>query len=184
METNKNVTQLDGEKLMLVAHNLVDELKDLNKTVANVVSTTNHLSGKVSGFNEKLETIQITAPPVDTQKFRDLLTKHMLTIASIVDKQPKVKIWKLKILPMPLQHSKLFFKVILGCFLCGSVAVAISDTYQWFRFEELNKTRVEIEKERIKADKIIRSWNYLYNQKDKKMRRQMDSALKKVQVYN
>lgn len=180
MQSNKDVSDQDLERILAIIRNLMEEINDSDKTLANLVSTNNQLLTKINRFDEKLGSIKITSPTVDSTQIRELLTAHLLNISRIVDRQPTVKTWKLKILPMPMQHSRLFFKVILGCFLSVAVIIAILETYQWFRFQALNKSNLEVEMETIKADKIVRSWNYLYSQKDKKLRRLMDSALKKT----
>jgi hypothetical protein len=175
MDLKKNIDYSEIQKLEIVVRDLMDELKLISKSNRDIIESINHLSVKISSFNEKLENIEITAPEIDTQPIRDMLTKAMLNIAAMIHNKPKDNSRKLRILPMLPEDSKRFFKMIFGCFLCTAITIIVINVSQWAIQQSVSSTKIELE--RIKNNNVQKAWKYLYEQKNKNVHRQMDSAL-------
>jgi len=183
MEHNKKVENSEREKLELVLLEVLEEQKETNKTNVNVVNTVNHLSGKMSKFEEKLQNFQIASPTVNTKEIQDIVSKGMLSTSMLVERQMKNSSRKFQILLFPPQDAKLFYRVVFGrWFLYTVIALAILKVYDWAIHQSDNNARVQMETERAMNDKFIKAWNYLYDQGNKGLRRQMDTALIKFAI--
>jgi hypothetical protein len=78
------------------------------------------------------------------------------------------------------EDSKRFFKMIFGCFLCTAITIIVINVSQWAIQQSVSSTKIELE--RIKNNNVQKAWKYLYEQKNKNVHRQMDSALIKASL--
>jgi hypothetical protein len=75
MELNKNVDYSEIQKLEIAVRGLMDDLKEVNKSNRDMIETINHLSSKISSFDEKLKNIKITVPAIDMQPIKENIEK-------------------------------------------------------------------------------------------------------------
>lgn len=180
METNKTKGSADIENIILAVNKLAEEVKELNKSMVDVVNTVNHHSGRMSKFDERLSNINTEPPPIDMKKVEAVMAKGMTDISVTVETEMKKSRRTYQILLFPPQDAKLFYKIVFGrWFLYFTICYGILSIYEWAIHESNNRTKIEIEEVRFRNDRINRAWYYLYSLKNKSLHRQMDSALVK-----
>lgn len=178
METNKTKGSADTDNIMLALHKLAEEVKDMNKSMADVINTVNHQSGRLSKFDERLSKINTQPPPFDMKKVETVVSKGMTDISESVQSEMKKSRRSYQLLLFPPQDAKLFYKIVFGrWFLYFAICLAISKTYEWAVLVSNNRAQVELEEVRFRNDRINRAWYYMYSLKNKNLHRQMDSAL-------
>ena len=180
METNKTKGSEDTDKATLAVYQLADEVKDLNKSFVDVVNTVNHLSGRMSKFDERLSKINTDPPPFDMKKVEAVISKEMTDAYVQITGEIKKTRRTYQILLFPPQDAKLFYKIVFGrWFLYFTICYGILKISEWAVLESNNRAKVDMEIVRFRSDQINKAWYYMYSLKNKNLHRQMDSALVK-----
>lgn len=131
METaKKNTGSMQESQVEFVLKEMLEEQKEAAKTSSSIIEAINHLSGKVSGFEEKLQNLKVTAPPIDTKEFRQILSRGLEDISIKLSMRPGTVTKKLQILLFPEQDAKLFYRIIFSRWLLGlMLAFLITNIY-------------------------------------------------------
>lgn len=178
METNKTKGNSEIDNITFAMHTLAEEVKELNKSMVDVVSTVNHQSGRMSKFEERLSEINTEPPQFDMKRVEAVVTKRMEEIAVQITSEIKKSRRTYQILLFPPQDAKLFYKIVFGrWFLYFTICLGIINFYEWAVHESNNRTKIEMEEARFRNERITRAWYYMYTLKNKSLHRQMDSAL-------
>jgi hypothetical protein len=167
---------MEKDTLELILNEMLEEQKNANKINTDLVSTINQLTTKVNSFNEKLEKQKIIAPPADIKPLQETVKKGLIQMQLAIAAQPRNMNRKLQLLLFPEQDAKLFYKIVFGrWFMWLAIMLFLNLVYKWaiHRADNDKQTMIEV----LKSDKIVRAWNYLYEQKDKQLHKKMDSAL-------
>ncbi|GAA0526662.1 hypothetical protein [Chitinophaga japonensis] len=175
MDTTRKVENIQKETLELVLEEFAEEQKSSTKSLNDLVTAVNRLSGKLSSFEEKLNTPKQVNVSVDTKPIQEIVRKGIADIVLAVASQPKNLVRKFQVLLFPEQDAKLFYKVVFGrWFLMLAIMLFITCFYK-FSIHWSNNQK-EIKLRQLENDRIKKAWNYLYYTHDKKTKRLMDSA--------
>ena len=179
MEGAKKVAEHERETLEIVLKEILEEQQNANKINLDKSAVIAELIIKVNSFNEKLENLKITAPPVSTKPFEEIVKKGITDMQFIAVHQPKNIIRKFQILLFPEQDARLFYKVVFGRWLLLlAVMLFITNLYKFCIHWSDNQK--EIKQQQLETDRIKKAWNYLYFQRGKGIKRLMDSAYNKT----
>lgn len=85
MDSNKKQNHAEKDTLELVLKEILDEQKETNKINSGIIEALNHLSAKISSFDEKLENIELPAPQIDTRAIREIIEKGLIDLRLLVD---------------------------------------------------------------------------------------------------
>jgi hypothetical protein len=180
METNKAKGSADTDKATLAVYQLADEVKDLNKSIVDIVNTVNHLSGRISKFDEHLSEINTDPPPFDMKRVEVVMSKGLTDMSVQITSEIKKTRRTYQLLLFPPQDAKLFYKIVFGRWaLYFAICLGILKVYDWAVHESDNRAQIEIEEVKFRNERINRAWYYMYSLKNKSLHRQMDSALVK-----
>lgn len=178
MEINKTKGNTEIDNITFAMHTLAEEVKELNKSMVDVVNTVNHQSGKISKFDERLSEINTEPPAFDMKRVEAVVTKRMDDISVQITNEIKKSRRTYQILLFPPQDAKLFYKIVFGrWFLYFAICLGILKIYEWAVHESNNRAEVKIEEVRFRNERINEAWYYMYNMKNKNLHRLMDSAL-------
>lgn len=178
METNKTKGGADTDNATLAVYQLADEVKDLSKSIVDIINTVNHLSGRISKFDESLSKINTDPPPFDMKKVEAVMSKGMADMSIKVESEIKKSGRTYQLLLFPPQDAKLFYKIVFGrWFLYFVIGYGILKISEWAVNESNNRTKVKMEDARFRNETINKAWYYMYSLKNKSLHRQMDSAL-------
>jgi hypothetical protein len=85
METTKKSNTSEQDILELVLNEILEQQKEANKINSGIIEALNHLSGKVSSFDEKLgnQTINVREP--DTGPIKEIVEKGFKDANQILD---------------------------------------------------------------------------------------------------
>lgn len=103
------------------------------------------------------------------------MQKGLTNVKPIIGTQPKSIVKKFQVLLFPEQDAKLFYKVVFGrWFLWLVIMLFLTNLYKWgIHYSDNQK---EIKMQQIENDRIRKSWNYMYNNNGKEVKRLMERA--------
>jgi hypothetical protein len=106
---------------------LLEEQKLTNQINREQIEKIKVLENKVDSFTQKLESLKVMAPPVDTHPIEQIATQGFLAVAQEVAKQPKNVIKQTRLQLFPETNSDRYYKIILSWGLLFLIA-----TYMYF----------------------------------------------------
>jgi len=178
MEGAKKIERQERETLEIVLKEILEEQQRTSKINADQVTTIGELTIMVSSFNERLENLKIIPPPVSTKPLDEIIKKVISDIQLTVNNQPKIINRKFQILLFPERDAKLFYKIVFGRWLLWLTIIVFSNNlYKWSI--HWNDNQKVMKQQQLETNRIKKSWNYLYFQKGKTIRKIMDSAYNK-----
>jgi hypothetical protein len=176
-------------------------INELTKEQGQLRQTTNDLVSAVNSSTLKVDSLQNTIEQLLNEKCKGLetlmeqkmgnlknvnqqedanslqaaLKKSIVDLRLMLSTYPKGITKKFQILLFPEQDAKLFYKIVFGrWFMWLAVMLALVLLYKsTIHYIDTHK-QVMLEAE--KNNHIRKSWNYLYDQANKKGKRQMDSV--------
>lgn len=175
MDTTGKNEQIEKETLGLVLEEFTQEQKNTNQTINNLVAAVNSISSKVDNFKQELNNPKSVSVTTDTKPIQQIVQKGFSDIKLLIGTQPKSIIRKFQVLLFPEQDAKLFYKVVFSrWFLCLVIMLFLTNLYKWgIHYSDNQK---EIKLEQIENDRIRKSWNYMYNNNGKEVKRLMEKA--------
>ena len=108
-----------------VLTDLLEEQKETNKLLRELIEKLNEVEIKVDGFNQKLENQQVMPPPVDTRPLEKIAALGMVDMCQVVAKQPKSVIKQFRLQLFPETNSDRYYKIILPWALLFVIATYI-----------------------------------------------------------
>jgi ferric iron reductase protein FhuF len=137
------------------------------------------INEKFKGFETLLEQKMVNSKNVnqqaDTNSLQAALKKSIVDLRLMLSTYPKGITKKFQILLFPEQDAKLFYKIVFGrwfMWLAMMLALVLLYKSTIHYIDSHKQVMLEIEQN----DRIRKSWNYLYDQANKKGKRQMDSV--------
>jgi len=175
MDTTGKNEQIEKETLGLVLEEFTQEQKTTNQTINNLVTAVNSIGSKVDNFKQELDNPKSVSVTTDTKPIQQIMQKGFSDIKLLIGTQPKSIVRKFQILLFPEQDAKLFYKVVFSrWFLWLAIMLFLTNLYKWgIHYSDNQK---EIRLEQIENDRIRKSWNYMYNNNDKEVKRLMEKA--------
>lgn len=175
MDTTGKNEQIEKETLGLVLEEFTQEQKITNQTINNLVAAVNSIGSKVDNFKQELDNPKSVSVTTDTKPIQQIVQKGFTDIKMMIGTQPKSIVRKFQILLFPEQDAKLFYKVVFSrWFLWLAIMLFLTNLYKWgIHYSDNQK---EIKLEQIDNDRIRKSWNYMYNNNGKEIKRMMESA--------
>lgn len=172
--TGKN-EQIEKETLGLVLEEFTQEQKTTNQTINDLIAAVNAIGSKVDDVKKELDNPKSVSVTTDTKPIQQIMQKGLTDVKLIVGSQPKSIVRKFQILLFPEQDAKLFYKVVFSrWFLWLVIMLFLTNLYKWgIHYSDNQK---EIKLEQIKNDRIRKSWNYMYNNNGKEVKRLMEKA--------
>jgi hypothetical protein len=179
MDTTRKVESIQKDTLELVLEEFAEEQKSNTKSLNDLVTAVNGLSGKLSSFEEKLNNPKSVSVSVDAKPIQDIVRKGIADIVLAAASQPKSLVRKFQILLFPEQDAKLFYKVVFGrWFLMLLLMLFVSCLYKFSIHWSDNQKEVKLQKQ--ENDLIKKAWHHLYTHQGKEIKKLMDSAYMKV----
>lgn len=183
MDAKKNGETSEKESLILVLEEFTQEQENHSKSIDDLVTAINSLTDKVKNFEEKLDKPPTITVSTDTKPIQDIVKKGIIDMKLAAAAQPKNVIRKFQLLLFPERDAKLFYKVVFSrWFLWLLVMLFLTNLYK-FSIQWSNNQK-EVKLQQLENDRIKKSWNYLYYQQGKRVKRLMDSAYVKVANEN
>lgn len=175
MDTTGKNEQIEKETLGLVLEEFTKEQKNTSQTINNLVAAVNSIGSKVDNFKQELDNPKSVSVTTDTKPIQQIVQKGFADVKLMIGTQPKSIVRKFQILLFPEQDAKLFYKVVFSrWFLWLAIMLFLTNLYKWgINYSDNQK---EIKLEQIENDRIRKSWNYMYNNNDKEVKRLMEKA--------
>ena len=178
MDTTEKLNSEEKETFLLVVGELAQEQVNNTKTVNDLVTAVNVLTGKVDELNEKVDKPKPVIVSADTRPAQEIMNKGVTDIKLIVGSKPQPVVRKFQILLFPEQDAKLFYKIVFGrWFLFLVLMLLITDLYNFSVHWSDNQK--EVQREHMENDRFKKAWYYLYEHEGKAWKRLMDSAYTK-----
>ena len=178
MDTTEKLNSEEKETFLLVVGELAQEQVNNTKTVNDMVTAVNVLTGKIDELSKKVDKPKPVIVAADTQPAQEIMSKGVADMKIIVGTKPQPVVKKFQILLFPERDAKLFYKIVFGrWFLSLVLMLLIVNLYKFSIHWSDNQS--EIQREELKNDRINKAWYYLYNQQGKAVKRLMDSAYAK-----
>lgn len=134
-----------------------------------------NIGSKVDDFKKELDNPESVPVTTDTKPIQQIMQKGLTNVKPIIGTQPKSIVKKFQVLLFPEQDAKLFYKVVFGrWFLWLVIMLFLTNLYKWgIHYSDNQK---EIKMQQIENDRIRKSWNYMYNNNGKEVKRLMERA--------
>ena len=175
MDTTEKLNSEEKETFLLVIGELAQEQVNNTKTVNDLVTAVNVLTGKIDELNEKVDKPKPVIVAADTRPAQEIMNKGVADMKIIVGTKPQPVIKKFQILLFPEQDAKLFYKIVFGrWFLFLVLMLLITNLYNFSVHWSDNQK--EVQREEQENYRIKKAWYYLYKQEGKAGKRLMDSA--------
>ena len=178
MDTTEKLNSTEKETLQLVLEEHTQEQANNTKAVNDLVAAVNLLTGKVKGFDEKMDKPKPIIVSADTRPIQEIMKKGLTDIKLTVGSKPLPVVKKFQLLLFPEQDAKLFYKIVFGrWFLFLVLMLLIINLYNFSVHWSDNQK--EIQQEQLQNDRILKAWGYLYDMEGKAGKQLMDSAYTK-----
>jgi hypothetical protein len=171
---------MEIQTLEIVLKDVLEEQKTNNQVIVELSGKVAVLTEKVSGFEEKQETLKIVAPPADTSPIEKVAAQHFLEYCRLLQAHPKKIVRQFRFLFFPETNTDYYYKIIFGRLIPwgGLFVVAaflISLAYHFIdqsTLVQVSKYRYEIYQETLdRADTVL----------SKADREKLHTLLKKVE---
>jgi hypothetical protein len=182
MDTTEKLNSDEKETFLLVVGELAQEQVNNTKTVNDLVTAVNVLTGKVDELNEKVDKPKPVIVSADTRPAQEIMNKGVADMKIIIGTKPQPVVKKFQILLFPERDAKLFYKIVFGrWFLFLVLMLLIQNLYNFsVHWSDIQK---EVQHGQLENDHIKKAWHYLYGQEGKAVKRLMDSAYSKTGLY-
>jgi outer membrane murein-binding lipoprotein Lpp len=175
MDTTEKLNSEEKETFLLVVGELAQEQVNNTKTVNDLVTAVNALTGKIDELNEKVDRPKPVIVAADTRPVQEIMNKGVADMKIIVGTKPQPVIKKFQILLFPERDAKLFYKIVFGrWFLFLVLMLLIANLYNFSIHWSDNQK--EVQREELKNDRTSKAWDYLYGHVGKAVKKEMDSA--------
>ena len=175
MDTTGKNELIGRETLVLVLEEFTQEQKSTNQTISDLITVVNSIGSKVDDFKKELDKSKAVSVMTDTKPIQHIMEKGLTDVKLMIATQPKSIVRKFQILLFPEQDAKLFYKVVFSrWFLWLVIMLFLTNLYKWgIHYSDNQK---EIRMEQVENDRIRKSWNYMYNNSGKDVKRLMEKA--------
>lgn len=175
MDTTGKNEQIEKETLGLVLEEFTQEQKTTNQTITDLIAAVNAIGSKVDNVKKELDNPKSVLVTTDTTPIQQIMQKGFADVKLMIGTQPKSIVRKFQILLFPQQDAKLFYKVVFSrWFLWLAIMLFLTNLYKWgIHYSDNQK---EIKLEQVENDRIRKSWNYMYNNNSKEVKRLMEKA--------
>ena len=129
METNQ--TNIDKDTLQIVLNETLEEQKLTNQAIQELITEVKNLKNEVDAFEEKLGTIRVNSPAVDTSKIELSLESGIDKMRKVIEFQPKNVINEKRIVLFPDFRSPEHYKVVIGPILLFILMLVIVTYGYW-----------------------------------------------------
>lgn len=175
MDTTGKNEQIEKETLGLVLEEFTQEQKTTNQTINDLIAAVNTIGSKVDDVKKELDNPKSVLVTTDTKPIQQIVQKGFTDVKLMIGTRPKSISKKFQVLLFPEQDAKLFYKVVFSrWFLWLVIMLFLTNLYKWgIHYSDNQK---EIKLEQIENDRIRKSWNYMYNNNGKEVKRLMEKA--------
>ncbi len=175
MDTTGKNEQIEKETLELVLEEFTQEQKTANQTINDLIAAVNAIGSKVDDVKKELDNPKSVSVTTDTKPIQQIVQKGYTDVELMIGSQPKSIIRKFQILLFPEQDAKLFYKVVFSRWFLWLVSMLfLTNLYKWAVHYSDNQKEIKLEQ--IENDRIRKSWNYMYNNNGKQVKRLMEKA--------
>jgi len=175
MDTTEKLNSTEKETLQLVLEEHTQEQANNTKAVNDLVAAVNLLTGKVKGFDEKMDKPKPIIVSADTRPIQEIMKKGLTDMKLTVGTKPQPVVKKFQILLFPEQDAKLFYKIVFGrWFLFLVLMLLIINLYNFS--VHWSDSQKEVQRQELESDRIKKAWFYLYGHARKIEQRYMDSV--------
>ncbi len=178
---------LDEEPMdMAVLQVVMEEFSNRQEASSQQIA---QLLKEVSGLNDQIKTIIQQA-----HKHPDIAEDYTSVILNSIEKKfrekqnvmmtkPVKTAKEFRILLFPEQDRKLFYKIVFGRWLLYlTIMLLLNNTYK-FALHDIDGKRI-MQSEQLKSGHVERSWEYLYKNSGRQVRRLMDDVYHKTDTMN
>jgi len=175
MDTTEKLNSEEKETFLLVVGELAQEQVNNTKTVNDLVTAVNVLTGKIDELNAKVDKPKPVIVSADTRPAQEIMNKGVADMKIIVGTKPQPEVKKFQIQLFPERDAKLFYKIVFGrWFLFLVLMLLITDLYNFSIHWSDNQK--EVQQEELENDRIKKAWYYLYEHYGRAEKKLMDSA--------
>jgi len=175
MDTTEKLNSEEKETFLLVVGDLAQEQVNNTKTVNDMVTAVNVLTGKIDELNEKVDKPKPVIVAADTRPAQEIMNKGVADMKIIVGTKPQPVVKKFQVLLFPERDAKLFYKIVFGrWFLFLVLMLLIQNLYNFSIHWSDNQK--DVQREELENDRISKAWDYIYGHVGKAERKAMDSA--------
>lgn len=93
---------------------VLEEQKNTNKVLEGLTGEVAELKEKTEMMNEKVDNVQVVAPPTDTKPFFTLWAGFAEKIRKIIEAQPKTVIHQRRFLFFPETNTGEYYRIVFG----------------------------------------------------------------------
>ncbi|GAA0882177.1 hypothetical protein GCM10009120_07740 [Sphingobacterium siyangense subsp. cladoniae] len=170
------MSDMDKETLEIVLEDFTSEQKLTNQNINDLTTAVNTNTGKLEEIKKEISNPQ--APAIsEGDAFGKMALKEVVRLRQQLERQQQSIVRKFQILLFPEQDAKTFYRIVFGrwlLYLC--IMLAINRIYLWGVHHSDNLKAVQVEQ--LENDRILKSWNYLYNNSGRETKRKMEKAYK------
>ena len=170
---------MELEIVQTVLTDMLEEQKATNQLNQEVVAKLKELEEKVTGFDQKLETVHLTAPPVNLTPVQKEIMGGIKVVTQIVEAQPKNVIRQFRLLFFPETNAGYYYKIVFGRLIPWGFAfaglvflIALGNKYI--------ETSMVIAERKYDYEVYRTAWQRLENMQEKAGRQKMEEILQKA----
>ncbi|RKR84410.1 hypothetical protein BDD43_4645 [Mucilaginibacter gracilis] len=172
MDTKGKNEAVNNEVAQVVLEDLTKEQKINTQAIHDLVTAVNGLGNKMEELKSGEKTKKADGE-TDYRPALDRINNKVTDIKIKIDEWQAPK--KFQILLFPEQDRKLFYKIVFGRWLLYLVIMLfLNDLCKWGM--HYSDTQKEIKLEQLENDHIRKSWDYLYNNNGRAVKKLMNEA--------
>ena len=143
---------------------VLEEQKTNNQVIEELTGKVAILTEKVSGFEEKQETLKIVAPPADTSPIEKIVAMHFLEYCRLLQAHPKKIVRQFRFLLFPETNTDYYYKIIFGrlipwggLFVVAAFLISLANYFiDQSTLVQVSKYRYEVYQETLdRADTVL-----------------------------
>lgn len=181
MESKKNIEISESTNLELVLEEFTREQRSQIKLINDLTISVETLVERIISIELEIQKSKQDFLFLKTKDVSEIINKGIIEMQLIaLNQQKKPIINRIQLLLFPEQDSKLFYKIIFGrWFLWLTIMLLLTNLYKFG--VHWNDNQREIKLRLLEHDRIEKSWNYLYLNGSKGIKKIMDTIYNHVE---
>jgi len=169
---------MENEILETVLKEMLEEQKKANDLTDEQNKKLGQLTQTVEKFEQRLDQVNVIAPPADTGPIQTILKKELQTMNLILENQPKSVIRQARLVLFPETNPDRYYKIVFGRLIPWVISISVV-----FFLIPLGKqyidTRTQLQRRRYYFEVYRDAWERLDSTLGKPDRLKMKQALQK-----
>jgi hypothetical protein len=166
---------MNEEILEPVLKEVMDDLKNISKELAEQKRALQQLSTQIQGIDKKVEHQSTNIPPVNLEPIRRSIALGIDQITQNINQQPKPIIRQYRFLLFPAEYAKEYYRIVFGRLIFWMIFAMII-SFSFVLGKQYIQGTIEIHREQLETNQYVKAWNYLYQHESKSGKRKMEEA--------